>query len=73
MCWRDLLLGRNLKTMFSNTRLKNGVCLLAAVGAGRGLCALFEHLQGWQVSQANRADVFSATPVNRDGNDEVKL
>lgn len=56
--------------MFSNTHLKNGVCLPAAVGAGKGLCALLEHLQGWQVSQANRADVFSATPVNRD---EVKL
>ena len=70
MCWRDLLFGRNLKTMFSNTHLKNGVCLPAAVGAGKGLCALLEHLQGWQVSQANRADVFSATPVNRD---EVKL
>ena len=49
--------------MFSNTHLKNGVCLPAAVGAGKGLCALLEHLQGWQVSQANRADVFSATPV----------
>lgn len=67
------MLGRNLKTMFSNTYLKNGVRLPAAVGAGRGLCALFEHLQGWQISQANREDVFSATPVNRDDNDKVKL
>lgn len=52
--------------------MKNGVRLPAA-GGREGLCALFEHLQGWQISQANRADVFSATPVNRDDNDKVKF
>lgn len=34
---------------------------------------IFEHLQGWQISQANRADVFSATPVNRDDNDKGEI
>lgn len=60
------------KTMFSNTYLKNGGTS-SCCGGSEGLVCSLEHLQGWQISQANRADVFSATPVNRDDNDKVKL